>query len=70
MSIDVLEPFFDEGWITELIRPVKSGKEATVYLCRAGERTGEELVAAKVYRSLHQRGFKNDSVYGKAGCGR
>ncbi len=67
LSIDVLEPFFDEGWITEVIRPVKSGKEATVYLCRAGDRTGEELVAAKVYRSLHQRGFKNDSVYWEGG---
>jgi RIO kinase 1 len=67
LSIDVLEPFFDEGWITEVIRPVKSGKEATVYLCRAGARTGEELVAAKVYRSLHQRGFKNAAVYWEGG---
>jgi len=67
LSIDLLEPFFDEGWITEVIRPVKSGKEATVYLCRAGARTGEELVAAKVYRSLQQRGFKNDAVYWEGG---
>src|SRR3977135_3388765 len=67
VSIDVLEPFFDEGWITEVIRPVKSGKEATVYLCRAGARTGEKLVAAKVYRSLHQRGFKNAAVYWEGG---
>jgi RIO kinase 1 len=67
LSIDALEPFFDEGWITEVIRPVKSGKEATVYLCRAGARTGEELVAAKVYRSLQQRGFKNDATYWEGG---
>jgi RIO kinase 1 len=67
LSIDVLEPFFDEGWITEVIRPVKSGKEATVYLCRAGLRTGEDLVAAKVYRSLQQRGFKNAAVYWEGG---
>ena len=67
MSIEALEPFFDEGWITEVIRSVKSGKEATVYLCRAGARTGEELVAAKVYRSLNQRGFKNAAVYWEGG---
>ena len=67
MSIDALEPFFEEGWITEVIRPVKSGKEATVYLCRAGDRTGEELVAVKVYRSLEQRGFKNAAVYWEGG---
>ena len=67
MSIDLLEPLFDEGWISEVIRPVKSGKEATVYLCRARARAGEELLAAKVYRSTHQRGFKNDAVYWEGG---
>jgi RIO kinase 1 len=67
LSIDVLEPFFEEGWITEVIRQVKSGKEAIVYLCRAGSRAGEELVAAKVYRSLHQRGFKDASQYWEGG---
>jgi len=67
LSIETLEPFFDEGWITEVIRPVKSGKEATVYICRAGDRTGEKLVAAKVYRSRHQRGFKNDALYWEGG---
>ena len=67
MSIDVLEPLFDDGWIEEVIRPVKSGKEASVYLCRAGARTGEELVAAKVYRSPENRGFKNAAVYWEGG---
>ena len=70
LSIDVLEPFFDEGWITEVIRPVKSGKEATVYLCRAGDRTGEELVAAKVYRSRTSAASRTPPSTGKAGCGR
>jgi len=67
LSIDVLEPLFDEGWIDEVIRPVKSGKEASVYLCRAGARTGEELVAAKVYRPLENRSFKNAAVYWEGG---
>jgi RIO kinase 1 len=67
VSIDVLDPLFDEGWIEEVIRPVKSGKEASVYLCRAGARSGEELVAAKVYRSLENRSFKNAAVYWEGG---
>jgi RIO kinase 1 len=67
LSVDVLEPLFDDGWIEEVIRPVKSGKEASVYLCRAGARTGEELVAAKVYRSTENRGFKNAAVYWEGG---
>jgi RIO kinase 1 len=67
VSIDVLDPLFDEGWVEEEIRPVKSGKEASVYLCRAGARAGEELVAAKVYRSFENRSFKNASVYWEGG---
>ena len=62
MSVELLEPLFDGGWISEVIRPVKSGKEATVYLCRARSHGGEELLAAKVYRSTRQRGFKNDAL--------
>lgn len=67
MSLDALEPLFDGGWISEVIRPVKSGKEATVYLCRAHARAGEDLLAAKVYRSPQQRGFKNDALYWEGG---
>lgn len=63
MYVEELEPFIDEGFIEEVIRPVKSGKEADVYLCAAAGTTGEKLVGAKVYRSVHQRGFKNDSLY-------
>lgn len=67
VSADILEPLLDEGWIEEVIRPVKSGKEATVYLCRAGARSGAELVAAKIYRSTEERGFKNAAVYWEGG---
>ncbi len=63
MSLDMLEPFFDDGWIDEVIRQVKSGKEADVYMCRAGGRAAVPFVAAKVYRPLERRGFRNDSVY-------
>lgn len=50
---------FDAGLIDEVLFEVKSGKEATVYCCRAKY----ELVAAKVYRDLATRGFRNSAVY-------
>ncbi|MHC4948019.1 MAG: RIO1 family regulatory kinase/ATPase domain-containing protein [Planctomycetota bacterium] len=58
-----LEPFVDEGWITEVLHPVKSGKEATVFCCRGGERAPGPLVAAKVYRPIESRRFRNDAMY-------
>jgi RIO kinase 1 len=58
-----LMPFFSEGIITEVVRTEKSGKEGTVYCCRADPSTGYELVAAKVYRPRTHRSFKNDAIY-------
>lgn len=64
-----LQSMFDEGWITEILYEVKSGKEATVQCCRGGERAGESLqreaplVAAKIHRDHKTRRFKNDAVY-------
>jgi len=46
---DPLELFADSGYITDVVNAVKSGKEATVYCCRAHPSTGRELVAVKVY---------------------
>jgi RIO kinase 1 len=63
MDDETFEPFFDEGLITDVIRPIKGGKEASVFLCRAGSSTGTGLLAAKVYRSRDHRSFKNDAVY-------
>lgn len=60
---EALEQFFTEGLITEVLYVVKSGKEATVYCCQAHPSTGVELLAAKVYRSRNNRGFKNDAIY-------
>lgn len=58
-----LDSFFADGFITEILHVVKSGKEATVYCCRAHPSQGVPYLAAKVYRSRNNRGFKNDSVY-------
>lgn len=58
-----LAPFFAEGIIIDVVRTEKSGKEGTVYCCRADPSTGYDLVAAKVYRPRSRRSFKNDAVY-------
>lgn len=60
-----LDEFIDEGWIDEILYEVKSGKEATVFCCRAGSAApnGFKLIAAKVYRCIQHRSFKNDGVY-------
>ena len=56
--------FLDEGLITKVLRPIKSGKEASVHLCRANRSTtGEDLVALKVYHPLDRRDFRDESIY-------
>src|SRR5947208_2388704 len=58
-----LESLYEDGWITDVLCVVKSGKEATVYCCRAGPTTADALFAAKVYRARESRSFKNDAIY-------
>lgn len=58
-----LDPLFEDHLIVEVIRPIKSGKEAVVYCCRADETLGGGLVAAKIYRPVERRSFKQDRVY-------
>jgi RIO kinase 1 len=58
-----LDSFIDLALITEVLYPVKSGKEATVYACRAHPDTKTKLLAAKVYKHLRDRSFRNDAVY-------
>jgi RIO kinase 1 len=58
-----LEAFLARGHITEVLGPLKSGKEATVYACRAGPSAGCAYLAAKVHRAREDRSFKNDAVY-------
>jgi RIO kinase 1 len=61
--VSALEPFIDEGWIADVLYEVKSGKEATVFCCRGGERSPVPLIAAKVYRPIESRRFRNDGMY-------
>ena len=59
-----IEHFLDEGLVTKVLRPIKSGKEASVHLCRANRSTtGEDLVALKAYHPLDRRDFRDESIY-------
>jgi RIO kinase 1 len=54
-----LQPLIDDGVIDEVLRSLKSGKEATVYVVRSGQR----LLCAKVYRDMGQRSFQRRAQY-------
>jgi len=56
---EALQPLIDDGVIDEVIRPLKSGKEATVYLVGSGGQTR----CAKVYRDMGQRSFQRRAQY-------
>ncbi len=54
-----LEPLLEDGLIDEVIRPLMSGKEASVYVVRCGS----ELRCAKVYKEANKRGFRQAAEY-------
>lgn len=49
-----LQPLVDDGLVDDVLRPLKSGKEASVYVVRAGG----EVICAKVYKDMAQRSFQ------------
>ena len=61
--LDSLGFFYEQKWISDILRKIKVGKEASVYLCKSGEQVSAPLVAAKVYRPRMLRSLKNDHVY-------
>ncbi|MGD0960060.1 MAG: RIO1 family regulatory kinase/ATPase, partial [Methylomonas sp.] len=54
-----LEPLIDSGLVDEVIRSLKSGKEAAVYVVRCGNR----ICCAKVYKEADQRSFRQSVLY-------
>ncbi|MBO0777366.1 MAG: hypothetical protein J2P37_00950 [Ktedonobacteraceae bacterium] len=58
-----LTPLYDQKLITDIIYEASSGKEATVFCCAAHVDTGQELLAAKIYRPRMFRSLRNDAVY-------
>jgi RIO kinase 1 len=49
-----LQPLVDDGLIDEVLLPLKSGKEASVYVVRSGD----TRLCAKVYKDMAQRSFQ------------
>jgi RIO kinase 1 len=58
-----LEEFFEFGLITENLDVIKSGKEATAYLCRGTKKLGAPYAVAKIFHERDRRNFKSASVY-------
>lgn len=54
-----LLPLIEDGIIDEVIRPLMSGKEASVYVVRCGD----EIRCAKVYKEANKRSFKQAVTY-------
>ena len=63
VAYDEIKTFIEDGWIEEVLFPLKSGKDANVYSCRACPGRGHEFFALKVYKSRDNRGFRDASVY-------
>jgi len=54
-----LQPLIDDGMVDTVVRKLKSGKEASVYIVDCGG----ELRCAKVYKEAEQRGFHKLAQY-------
>jgi len=54
-----LLPLIEDGIVDEVVRSLKSGKEANVYIVRSGA----QFRCAKVYRDLGQRSFQRRAQY-------
>jgi len=61
--LESLASLYDQQLITDVLALVKGGKEASVYCCEAHESTGEDVLAAKVYRPRMFRQLRNDAMY-------
>ncbi|OGT20428.1 MAG: kinase [Gammaproteobacteria bacterium RBG_16_57_12] len=54
-----IKPLIEDGLVDDVIRQLKSGKEATVYLVRCGG----EIRCAKVYKEANKRSFRQAVEY-------
>jgi RIO kinase 1 len=54
-----LEQLVRDGLVDEVLRPLKSGKEASVYVVRSEG----EIRCAKVYKEANKRGFHKQALY-------
>jgi len=63
VGVPQLDSFADRGLITSVYAPLTSGKEGSVYCCRAHPSTRRKFVAAKVYREHAEGSYKWNATY-------
>ena len=63
LGVPELETFAQQGLITRIHSRLTSGKEATVYCCRAHPSTNRKFLAAKVYREHAANAYRRSGVY-------
>ncbi len=56
---DRIKPLVEDGLVDEVLRPLMSGKEASVYVVRCGN----QIRCAKVYKEANKRSFKQAVLY-------
>lgn len=56
---DPLRALLDDGVVQQVLRPLKSGKEASLFVVRVDDR----ICAAKVYKEAHHRSFRQRQDY-------
>jgi len=61
-----IKPLVEDGLVDDVLRPLMSGKEATVYVVRCGD----EIRCAKVYKEASKRSFKQAVQYQEGRKGR
>ncbi len=63
--LNSLGGFYEGHWIDDVLRVVKGGKEASVYLCTASQLHDfdQPYLAAKVYRPRMLRNLRKDHLY-------
>lgn len=60
--LETLGAFYEKKWISDVLKKVKVGKEASVYLCKPAD-INLPLLAAKIYRPSSLRSLKNVQEY-------
>jgi RIO kinase 1 len=63
LGVAELDAFAQQGLITHVHAQLKSGKEATVYCCRAHPSTNRKFLAAKVYRDHTTHAYRRSGPY-------
>jgi len=61
--LESLGDFYEHKWISDVLRRLRGGKEASVYLCQASAESDAEFLTVKVYRPRSLRSLKNDAIY-------